>query len=694
MDIPEFQILESEKRLEIRHSDYQLVFGTDSRLTFEQFTSNNNQWLSPFGDCDALWKLHLQRTDGTAPIYMSNLSVFNGVEVLEQSDSGGKILFKWDVPLSNEGKCRVCIRLECRADSCLTKWYFSAELPTDYYLNEIDFPLIPNLKMNEGDCFYSPTGFGLEHLVEPGFGYTGHYPSWEAGFQMAIFSRGDYGLYLAAHDPKANLKNFIFQSTAGRSLFQISHLTVAEIPENKTYTLDFPLIIGFYQGSCYDAAQLYKPFSYETPWGGEDAKIKNRPIPEWIKKAQLCLRPKGSTDDNLPVIRKAEAFFDCDMFYHWYHWHEIPYDTFYPEYFPPKKGFEEGIEAVHELGSHMFCYINGRLWDPQSKSWHEENGADYAAKKEDGKCYTEIYGNCIPNNTMCPYTEKWQQKIAGVVETLIKKYGLDGVYIDQIGAAMGVPCYNKNHGHPIGGGHFWRDGYVSMLNEIRKRIGHDVILITEENAECWINQIDVHLTVNTPSDGLRPVPLYPVIYSDRTILIGSQYYSPDEPQNALSFCLKNGRAFLWGSIHGWIEPFRIMDEGSKESADYLKELSDIRPYATEFQIGGEFLGMIKIGGDNPIIKQDALRAFGGKYLIEEPSVLGSAWKGQNGRTALFLTNYTSEDRTVEVEIDLLNISGSEWIKLDSSGSAEELNAEKGKLIVLVRAGKALIIKTK
>ena len=87
-------------------------------------------------------------------------------------------------------------------------------------------------------------------------------------------------------------------------------------------------------------------------------------------------------------------------------------------------------------------YINGRLCDPKSKTWTQEGGDKAAARQENGKPYTEVYGSKVPLNVMCPATKQWQDKIAGIVDRLVNECGVDGVYIDQIGAAYAVRCFN------------------------------------------------------------------------------------------------------------------------------------------------------------------------------------------------------------------------------------------------------------
>ena len=56
----------------------------------------------------------------------------------------------------------------------------------------------------------------------------------------------------------------------------------------------------------------------------------------------------------------------------------------------------------------------------------------------------------------------------------------------QIGAAGAVLCYDKSHGHPLAGGHWWVDGYWKMLGPLQQKIAQvspDKMLTTESNAE-------------------------------------------------------------------------------------------------------------------------------------------------------------------------------------------------------------------
>ncbi|MGV8093141.1 MAG: DUF6259 domain-containing protein [Mangrovibacterium sp.] len=203
-------------------------------------------------------------------------------------------------------------------------------------------------------------------------------------------------------------------------------------------------------------------------------------------------------------------WFLTDVACYWYRWHQIEYDVDYPEFFPPKKEFVPMMKEVQRRGVHVVPYINGRLWDPFSESYRKLDGKSCSCRKEDGSFYTEIYGSMIANTVTCPSSDTWKQVITELVEKIQTDLGSDGVYIDQIGAAPGVPCWAKNHSHAPGGGAFWHTSYRKLLEDVRAKLRPGNILITEENAECFMDMFDLMLMMNTPQGTGEAGPPFPI----------------------------------------------------------------------------------------------------------------------------------------------------------------------------------------
>lgn len=166
-------------------------------------------------------------------------------------------------------------------------------------------------------------------------------------------------------------------------------------------------------------------------------------------------------------------------------------------------------------------------------------------RKPDGMLYTEIYPTSkVLNTVTCPASELWQGIITDLVIKIQKELKTNGVYIDQIAAAAPQPCWATNHGHARGGGDYWHKSYRHLMDSLRNHhLEPGNILISEENAECYIDMFDLLLTVNSPHDGCRIVPLFPIVYSDR-LITAAYTYSPTDRVNLRGFSLPDYAMFL------------------------------------------------------------------------------------------------------------------------------------------------------
>ena len=63
----------------------------------------------------------------------------------------------------------------------------------------------------------------------------------------------------------------------------------------------------------------------------------------------------------------------------------------------------------------------------------------------------------------CPATEYWANVTADNVHRLVHGIGFDAMYLDQIASSVPTQCWDRSHGHPLGGGTWWTDGYLHVL---------------------------------------------------------------------------------------------------------------------------------------------------------------------------------------------------------------------------------------
>ena len=684
---------QSENEMSLDTGGVRLRFTLGRMLVLSEFScpalGNVAADLAGVGDT---WKVAFRGPDGTAPEYSPLFADFLGAD-FQEDGSRGEIVLRWHLPLSRKGGAEVRMRIGCEAGSARLAWRLHVKVPDGWKVTGAEFPILPGLLAEKLPRAAVPTSWGTEYDLVSGVRYIGQYPSWEAGMQMAAFYGHGHGLYIGAHDPAACLKNLCLEAQAGVTRFSFLHFPSIPEEAGKDFELPFETITQFFDGDYTDAGRIYRAFTFETPWGNTPP-VSKRTIPRWMQDADIWLRPDGSPADNLDITKKALAYFGTNTATHWYRWHEIPYDTNYPEYFPPLPGFGEAIRALHDAGTHVIPYINGRLWDPDSKSWREKEAWRGAARKENGDCYTEVYGSHVPNTAMCPWSALWREELASLIQRFFDELDTAGVYIDQICAARGVPCFNPDHGHPLGGGGAWHEGYRTLLEGMRKRVPEGRVLTTEECAEPWLDLFDAMIILNMPAE-LHSIPLFPSVYSDRTIGYAFLYYAKDEPRNSFSFRWKNSRAFLYGAQVGWIQPDRIMAPEVSSEAEFLRDLARTRSHARPFVTDGQFLRLLDVAGDNTLLRGRGTGVFGPDYTIEEPAVNASAWLA-DGKPGVLLSNISSQDRSVKVPLPLddAGIPAGTSLTATVFGPGGEITREtmsSDTLALTVPAGKALVV---
>jgi hypothetical protein len=615
-------------RIIIENGNMKLSFSEGNKFQILDFSGKEGSW---FINDIPLWELTFIGKDGVNPQVNPKNGIYKGITIKKDEKDSAELIFTWQMQLSKNVYYDVRVSLCANRKTKLTEWGIEADMPKGCVVSNIKFPIL-SLKRNDTTKVIVPEGWGVEFDVDNHFNYTSEYASHNGGMQLLCFHQGKAGeaFYYATHDKTASIKNFTITAQTGAAMVEV------DVPASEAWTsvtsgtfrLPWKTSIGLCAEGWEKAVNdWYRPFTYTTIWGNKSFAAHS--YPKWLLNVDLWLRPNDATNETETWLKKALEYFGGERTAcHWYYWHHNQFDVDYPDYFPAKSEFVPMVKRIQKMGTHITPYINGRLWDPASESYKELNGALCSCRKADGTLYTEVYGSKVANTITCPSSETWQNVIANVVDRMQTELGVTGVYIDQICAGRGVPCFAKNHKHPLGGGEFWQTSYRELIGKTRAKIRPDNILTTEENAECFLDLFDVLLMVNTPQKIGKIVPLFPIVYSDRAIYNSFLYFP--EPVNSLDFRLKNVMALLWGSQLGWIEPNRIMASEAKEEAEFLKEMVNFRGKQHDIIYGGRFIKEIIPTGDNPMLKPTAMK--------ETPAVRGALWKGKNDNYAILLVN--------------------------------------------------------
>ena len=180
---------------------------------------------------------------------------------------------------------------------------------------------------------------------------------------------------------------------------------------------------------------------------------------------------RGRSEGVLPPARllQEKLGLPVQVFWHW--WHGCAYDVGFPEYFPLCEGsteFRNAVADAKNAGTRAMVYMNQRLWGMSTRSWTEEGAAAFAVKGSDGVIRPEVYNVFDPQPcaAMCIGTPFWREKYASLAERAIQ-LGVDAIYMDQ--ACLSLACYDPAHGHRLGGGTYWIEGFRQLAQDIRGR---------------------------------------------------------------------------------------------------------------------------------------------------------------------------------------------------------------------------------
>lgn len=632
----------ADGRVAISNGKVAAEFATNGNFDITSLVLSNSGELVKPGDNTKPWAITYKGVEGQVPEMTPEFAEYAGYTVEYPNDTTATISFRWNLLLNYDGNTYpVTMRATVTDNSDLISWNLDARVPEGWTVSKFRFPEIALATPANGEII-TPAGWGNLYRLEQNGTYEANYPSWSASMQMIMLNDDRGAFYYSGEDRNACGKLFSVKEKDGALTFSTA-VTASEgwiDAETNTFSVPWTTVTG-HDAAGWEAAALhwYRPFSFTTEWGS--VPLASRNIPDWLRHKDLWMRVKTVEPEAVASADRAIDYFGENIMFHWYWWHHFPYDSHYPDYLPAKPGMKETVKHIQDRNCHITPYINGRLWDPSATSYAGRNGRAASCRNTDGTLYTEVYPTSkVPNTVTCPASPIWHDMLCELADSIQDQLGTNGIYIDQIAAAAPYPCYAANHPHPKGGGEFWYHSYRDIMNDMhRDHIRPGNIVFSEENSECFIPSFDILLTLNTPHNPkCKIVPLYPMIYSDRTQTAGYTY-TPGTDVTTGAFRHINMQCFLYGSQLGWIEPRFIWgsDKDGTEAA-FLKTLADFRKKQHDVFIGGRYIREIIPGGDNPVT---FVPEFGDEHMVK-----GSEWISPAGKRVIYIVNSDSKAHEV------------------------------------------------
>jgi hypothetical protein len=547
------------------------------------------------------------------------------------------------------------VTITISVDDGEARWDLSVEGLNNKSLLSATFPRI-NILADGSDHFLIPHAAGQEIDNPKASAINSEllYPRGSAAtMQFSAYYNDNYGIYLGTHDPSASMKTFRAVSRSGGiECFNIFS------PPNKTvngndWEMPGYFSLEFFDGNWYEAAKLYKD------WVSSEAKY----WPQTSTSRTLRQNNIGSigawaylrTKDTTLARNEIEGYqnmIGVPVGIRWYDWSQNidGIDENYPKFLPEINGMTEIVQSLEAPGNvYIVPYTNARLYDV-SLNDYSTNGEPYAVKDINGNVETQNFtGNTFA--VMCPTQTSWQNTLINIQDDLTNRIGANGIYLDQVCHAMALECYDASHGHPIGGGSLWKDGYDEVVKGIRNTVPSSVFITSEGAQEFLHNQLDGSLTLAWNIDNL--VPAYPVVYAGKIqtygISMGTSEY------DAVSFYCKLATIFNFGIQIDGIPTSIYADSRSiaVPARAYIKEIANLRYKLREFMSFGTMLKPIIDVSGIPTITSDWLPGSGVRNVTIS-TLQQSIWKNDDDDKLLIVLANASKTSTLSnITIDIV-----------------------------------------
>ncbi len=611
-----------------------------------------------------IFKLRMKNTENGEEIFLTSDKDWGSVECGEKND-------RYAFSFSASRRCpSVSVLITAVCDEAGISWGGEVKNENEKWsAMEITYPM-PLVEGKDMDLFVPAEGGQVvKNVADPQIFAEQlqekiiPYPSRRCTMQFfAVYGR-ESGMYLGIHDGSAAAKEIRLSECEYKLGIEAKFYGIGATLAKNSFALRGVCRWQVLRGDWYDAALLYRDFVQKEafwlpktgPDGNPETENRFKDLPFWVNSG---MRNPPLKEDNTPDLSwedpddvadewcaraiELQKELGVPMGMHLYNWHYNRFDTDYP-HFKARKACVERISKLHDNNILVVPYINGISWemgdgDEGFEVNYENTGKKGVAIKEDGSERYTLYKGTQKNGVgsrlapMCPTFRTWWDIMDKVSEHITDEVGMDGVYYDQITAHAGFPCYSHDHGHLPGGGSYWAEGYVAMMQKIRQRKSSG-FCFSESTSESYMKGLDGLLSWTWACNG--EVPAFSTVYAGYTVLLGRTFNQDDG-----YFRYAMARSLLYGQQLGWCNPTAVL--GHKERLEFLKKLVKLRYEHAVFFRSATMCRPPKVTTEKQPLTVPPPLWF--KAAISAPVVESTAWKSYDGKKILvFVTNIAQED---------------------------------------------------
>ena len=608
------------------------------------------EYLGVAGEEAPFWQVAVKNGNGGA----SYVNTHARCEVSYSADGDeGRLRMRWSEDVAVEVEARLA------AGDPMLRARVNARANDDSSgLMTVIFPVIcgilPLTPDGREDTVLETWGLGWEKpspLVTGKASFT-DYPR---GMQFTALLGGGVGLYVAEEDGEANRKELTWTpDSEGRALdFSISHPVLNWGAEELVgeYASSGDALVGPFEGDWYDAARIYRKWALTAPWCAKGPIHERKDYPRWLAELPYWTIAHLSDETGVGMEVEKHAFYEVPLnacqLYSGFRSRALGDNSL--EYFPPalgSEGFREAVRGLHDQGIRIVVFLDGLLSDTDTETFRRKDcfKTRVIIDRNGTPVTTTVY--CLGQELAlnCPATRQWRDELIGVAREYVTRYDVDGFYLDWLNINT-HDCYNKDHGHAIGGGNFWTSAVHGLYQELRaacQEVKPECILTGEDAMECLIDVEDVFYCGGKVGTN---APLFHAVYHGYTNVYGGTY------GNAQLHDL--GRSWLLGAQNGftnmeWLMMGRPPHQSRGHLGRYYRKLLKCRwAFGTPYLGYGQMLRPPHIEGDVRTMEKPGVY---GPYQLR--SVEGSAWKAPDGSVGLFFVNYEDEPREFTWTVDL------------------------------------------
>ncbi|MEA3364948.1 MAG: DUF6259 domain-containing protein, partial [Candidatus Hydrogenedentes bacterium] len=668
------------------------------RLSFDRVTGQlteftdkqNGHAFVDFRKGDDFWSLQLRSPSEASTITLGAAGTF---AFEPQEDNEPSLELTWgDFGIEEAPQFQVVARVSVAPKKSTAYWGIAVENTGNLTLDSLHFPRIPGIAAQQNERLAAPLWMGqlakeprvfLCKAEKPGR-IEWAYPGRLSLQCFALYSEAGPGIFLSADDTAAFVKRFcVFGAPENRLGIEVVHIPERTPESQEHYEPAYRVVLGTFEGDWFTAAERYREWALGRPWARK-ARLRANAVEDWVTETALWIWNRGRSEQVLtPALAfKERTGLPVSVFWHW--WHGCAYDIGFPEYLPPREGtdrFRDAVKNVRDAGINAMVYMNQRLWGMTTESWEKESAARYAVKGPDGKIHPETYNKFkpAPCAAMCMGTSFWRDKYAGLAEEVVLDLGVSAIYMDQ--ACLSLACYDPTHGHPIGGGTYWVNGFRMLETDIRKRCPN-VVLAGEGCGEAWLPHLDLMLSLQVSMERYaqpgvwEPIPFFHAVYHGYGIFFGNYSsltmppydelwppeFAPKEPLKLLDttfsqqFRLEQARAFVWGQQLTIANFLPAHFEERRAEVAYLIQLAKLRMRGLKYLLHGTMLRPPVVGLPDEEIDVSRLSIYAGQkdalkqYRKAFPLVMASAWLAEDGDVAVVLANVSDDPQAISLDL--------------------------------------------